>query len=656
MTRRIEQFCLGAALITALLSGYSYTWYSIRPFRFPVEGNFFALLTLLLLGVGLWAKRWRWQALPFTPLPSFHISKNLIRMIRVGGLGVVCLGIVAETGRRAFFQTLELSTHLQFILYVTGAILLCIALGVRLRVDPLPLIVIGAIGVGAIFRVYRLGELVHLPIDELHFIEAVNHLRGKPTLPLFDQMPSLASFPNLYPYLENWTVTLLSPLLGSLGALRVVSVIVGLATIPAIYLLGRELYDERVGLIAAWILALYPPHIHFSRSALNNIADPLFGVLAFAYGLRAWRTGASGNYVLAGACLALSGLFYEGGRWIFFGVFIAYSLFWMISYRRMIPLHGVVITGIAYLALSAPYLWILTSPDYYFAPRLVDMGSPLNQLLRDFPVAPLSSVIDHWNNSLQYTIYHIIYSSDGSRYYYGGRIGLVAPILVPFFLLGLWSGLYRGVRRSLLLIGWLALTVIGVSLIESVDWSARFVVIFPAIALASAVGMQFVGEVLIDLTQRDGLARRVVAGLVLVVSGVTVVYYFTTHIPFYQTQVRREFYDVYDAYYTLSDPPIPTTIYFMGVPRSAVLESAVSAESRLRRLDIQYEVLPTADSLTAGWLASLPTTRRVVFAIAPNQLELIDWVKKQGVTLSQPLPRRVDTVPEDRRFLLYVRQ
>jgi 4-amino-4-deoxy-L-arabinose transferase-like glycosyltransferase len=49
-----------------------------------------------------------------------------------------------------------------------------------------------------------------------------------------------------------------------LAAVRAVQVCIGAATCGIVYLLGRRLYDERVGMVAGSLLAFYPPHVYFA--------------------------------------------------------------------------------------------------------------------------------------------------------------------------------------------------------------------------------------------------------------------------------------------------------------------------------------------------------------------------------------------------------
>jgi mannosyltransferase len=61
---------------------------------------------------------------------------------------------------------------------------------------------------------------------------------------------------------------------------RSLSVIFALATIPALYLLGRRLFDSRTGIIAAILLALNAYHIRYSQEARSYALTVLLCVLS----------------------------------------------------------------------------------------------------------------------------------------------------------------------------------------------------------------------------------------------------------------------------------------------------------------------------------------------------------------------------------------
>jgi hypothetical protein len=63
---------------------------------------------------------------------------------------------------------------------------------------------------------------------------------------------------------------------------RILSVIPGVATIPLIYLLGRRLFDAKIGLIAALLLAVNAFHIQYSQEARS------YSLLVFLLTLSSW--------------------------------------------------------------------------------------------------------------------------------------------------------------------------------------------------------------------------------------------------------------------------------------------------------------------------------------------------------------------------------
>ncbi|HJT34765.1 MAG TPA: glycosyltransferase family 39 protein [Pirellulales bacterium] len=84
--------------------------------------------------------------------------------------------------------------------------------------------------------------------------------------------------PPLYPWLVGglmWLTGIASPLIGVYA-----SALFGSATVPLFFLLARRLFGNRVGLIAAGLLATSDLHIAFSRMALTEAALTFWFVLA----------------------------------------------------------------------------------------------------------------------------------------------------------------------------------------------------------------------------------------------------------------------------------------------------------------------------------------------------------------------------------------
>jgi uncharacterized membrane protein len=112
-------------------------------------------------------------------------------------------------------------------------------------------------------------------------------------------------------------------------AVRLPSLIAGTLVIPVLYLLGRDLYDRRTGLIAAAFGAASPLLVWYSQEARMYSFVTLFGLLAVWTQLRAIRRGRAVDwaaYILATSALLWSHYFglllIAGQQLIFVGVLV----------------------------------------------------------------------------------------------------------------------------------------------------------------------------------------------------------------------------------------------------------------------------------------------------------------------------------------------
>lgn len=115
------------------------------------------------------------------------------------------------------------------------------------------------IALGAFLRFYRIGGR-GLWLDEAFSL----WMARQPIDQMLDWLARIDQHPPLYyALLHLWTC-----LAGdSEAALRALSALCGVLTIPVLYLLGRRLADERVGLAAALLLAAAPFHVRFAQEA-----------------------------------------------------------------------------------------------------------------------------------------------------------------------------------------------------------------------------------------------------------------------------------------------------------------------------------------------------------------------------------------------------
>ena len=101
---------------------------------------------------------------------------------------------------------------------------------------------------------------------------------------------------------------------GSEFFVRAFSVLFAIASVPAIYLLGRRLADSRVGLIAAALLAVNAYHVQYSQEARSYSLMVLLCLLSSLYFLKCLTEPSRRNraaYVLSSA-LAVYSQFFSG--------------------------------------------------------------------------------------------------------------------------------------------------------------------------------------------------------------------------------------------------------------------------------------------------------------------------------------------------------
>lgn len=115
------------------------------------------------------------------------------------------------------------------------------------------------------------------------------------------------------------------------------SVLIGVATVPAVFWLGRELADRRVGLLAAALLTISYTHNHLSRIVIPSAA--MLIVILFCAALwRGLRTGRGAWFALAGIFFGLSPLVYYSAR-VTFAILPLIFLWLLIWQRRQITDH-----------------------------------------------------------------------------------------------------------------------------------------------------------------------------------------------------------------------------------------------------------------------------------------------------------------------------
>jgi mannosyltransferase len=161
--------------------------------------------------------------------------------------------------------------------------------------------------IGAFLRFYHLGY------NSLWLDEATTHLYAQKS---FLEIWSITTGGEFNPPIFYWIEHVMLIFGNGESVLRLVPAILGVLTIPLFYLIGKELVDENVGLIAAALISFSPFHIYYSQEARAYTAVLFFVSLALICYLRA-RSSQELKY------------------WILFGIFSAFA-FWTHFYSFII--------------------------------------------------------------------------------------------------------------------------------------------------------------------------------------------------------------------------------------------------------------------------------------------------------------------------------
>ncbi|AZH26468.1 glycosyltransferase family 39 protein [Haloplanus aerogenes] len=177
------------------------------------------------------------------------------------------------------------------------------------------------ISLGAALRVFRIGT-ESLWLDEAASVSYVTTMSVRELvvrIPWTDNSPPL-----YYLLLDAWT-----ELFGvSEASVRLLSAVFGILSIPLLYLIGKRLFGERVGLLSAGILALSPFQLWYAQEARAYSLLLLLSLLSYYYFLRVDGDGTAADTVGYVVFSVLLGYTHVFG----FFVILAQSLYVLLRY------------------------------------------------------------------------------------------------------------------------------------------------------------------------------------------------------------------------------------------------------------------------------------------------------------------------------------
>ncbi len=278
-------------------------------------------------------------------------------------------------------------------------------------------------------------------------------------------------------------------------AVYVTSAIVGVLTIPAVYLVAQEMFSvdahpDRQGLLPRWggvlsalVLTVSHWHVSWSRLGMRAILVPLLASTTVYLLWKGLRTGSRWAFAGCGVSLGLSMYTYQAARALPLLVLLGfvYVLWSRRSFSRGDLLHLVLVAVLA-LAVFAPLGW-------YF---LTHPGSSSVRIKQAAVVEPSQDIAGNaralLSRALNTLLTFGIRGNEDARVTLPGRPAL-NPFLAAAFLLGTVISVARLRKPAyLFLLTWLAGLTMPAVLAEYGAVTKRAIGALPAIAALIAIG------------------------------------------------------------------------------------------------------------------------------------------------------------------------
>jgi hypothetical protein len=356
---------------------------------------------------------------------------------------------------------------------------------------------------------------------------------------------SWLSHPNLWFFLQALSLRFFGE---SVSGLRTLSALLGTLTVPALYLLGRSLWGRTPAALAALLLLGSDHAVHFSRLALNNVADPLGATVYLAALTGGLRTGSPLLFAVAGVTLGTVLHCYFGSRLLLVLTALLGLHALLTRPRQLLRFRGhLVLLTLGFFLAWAPLLqhYCLHRGTWSERFRAVSIFTCPWDALRPLMERPLGErLLFNLPNSLG-AFTHV----PPNVYYdqqYNSRRALLNPAAAALLSLGFALACARIRRiRGFLPLAWTLSTAVfgGLLLAEpSPPYSnARYGIALPALCLLVAWGVERTAA-LLDPAPAPGRSGRILvaAALAALLAGLDADFYFRDF-------VRREDYAWADA-------------------------------------------------------------------------------------------------------------
>lgn len=291
-------------------------------------GMIAVVIYIAAFGVAIWSYRSNEWHLPAMPA-MWRINDPLTMRLVPLGLAVFVAVIAFLNFESGMFSTLNVSLWLISIVFLVYSLWVPAP---KVQREPQSNrwiwigLVLAAFGITVFFRLTQLDAVPVEPFSDHaeKILDVYEITQGKPMV-FFERNTGREAF-QMY-----WTLLVLN-IFGtgfSFLSLKLGTVILGILTIPFIYMLGKEVGNERVALFALFLFGVASwPNI-ISRIGLRFPLYPLFAAPTLLFLIRGLRTHNRNDFILAGIFLGLGLHGYSPFRIVPILVVIAFGIYYL---------------------------------------------------------------------------------------------------------------------------------------------------------------------------------------------------------------------------------------------------------------------------------------------------------------------------------------
>lgn len=391
----------------------------------------------------------------------------------------------------------------------------------------------GATLIAIILRFYGLNQVTNVFEGELACYSAgatslsgmlqANRGAGGPWAPL-----GLLYYPPIYLTTQIFGTTLLS--------LRMSSALIGVLTIPLMYLFATRVAGRLAGHFAAFLLAINELHVGWGRTDIHPHGVTVWpSLLLGTFLLRAYRSQKDLDLIWVVLAMGLTWHQYPSGQSAVAMPLVAVA-FYLLANRKMGPfprpkttwrLKLALFLGVALWAVGLPFSYYLADGEFVFrnpfnqtGPRALWGGVSEHTNTFNAIFSVIAKSIQHLSDVLIGIFYKVpyLFHQDFVLDFGSTTIRTVSWMITPLCLLGLFL-ILRAYQKfeSAVMLGWLAVAILPGILSEHA-YPKRLSTFFPAFETLAAIALAYLYSLVRDNFSKVALySFRVV--LVIALSG-----------------------------------------------------------------------------------------------------------------------------------------